>query len=265
MKLKDHDFSFHCSFKYANRLYFLVLLFTFPLFFACAEDDPFRDKIDVIDEGNNSKPENIIIDKDYYKGKKISVIGNSRCTYKGAIPLSNRTFYPRGDVNDITKTWWWIVINSINATLEVNNSYSAGRITNSHSSYPNYQSRIDNLGNPDIIFLWGGVNDQNNGIPIGEINFDLSDDELEPSKFAPALIKLIRTMKTLYPNAQIIMFIETELEAEYINTLHQIALYYKLKTIDLTHLSTSKMDALHYNSSGMTQIANETIKQLFIN
>ena len=251
------------NFKFANRLFCLIiLLLTFPLLIACAEGDPLKDNIiDVIEEG----PDNIAIEKDYYKGKRISIIGNSRCTYKGEIPASNRSFYPRGDINDVTKTWWWIVIDSINATLEVNNSYSAGRITNSHPTYPNYQSRIGKLGNPDIIFLWGGVNDQNNGIPVGDINFDLSDEELDSSKFATAFIKLIRSMKTLYANAQIIVFIETDLNAEYTNTLHQIASYYNLKTIDLTHLSTSKMDALHYNSVGMTQIANETIKQLFIN
>lgn len=241
-----------------KSFYFFLLLFT-PFLTACADDDYFVEN--VIEENENR--DSVFVDRELFKGKRISIIGNSRCTYKGFIPVSNRTFYPKGDVNDVSKTWWWIVLNSIGATLEINNSYSAGRVTNTHSTYPNYYDRIADLGNPDIIFFWGGVNDQNNGIPVGVVDFSLSDEDLDESQFAPAMIKLLRKAKELYKNSQIVIFIENDLSSVYANVLCEIAFHFDMKIINLNQLTPSKMDALHYDSAGMNQIASETIRQLF--
>ena len=155
-----------------------------------------------------------------------------------------------------------MVLDSIGASLEVNNSYSAGRITNTHPIYPNDLSRINNLGNPDFIFLWGGVNDQNNGIEIGTIDYFIPDEELDESKFAPAFILLLRSLSSLYRDSQIIMFVEDDLDSDYNKTIHDISSHFGLKTIDLGNISASKFDALHYNAKGMIQVANETLRQL---
>lgn len=241
---------------------FLLIFMMMPLVCACADSDDHEDQsilpINIDDIPLSEKQ--LLIEK--YQGKKISILGNSRSTYKGYIPSSNRSYYPKGDVNDVTKTWWWIVLKTIGASLEVNNSYSAGRITNTHPSYPNDLSRIGNLGNPDFIFLWGGVNDQNNGIEVGTIDFSLLDEELDQSKFAPALILLIRSLISSYSDSQIIMFIEDDLGDDYYMAIHDISTNFGLKIIDLSNLSTSKFDALHYNAKGMIQVANETIRQL---
>lgn len=246
-----------------KRFFFIPIIFMMlPLFVACAEtEEEEEQRYYYIDDNNAFTPERQLL-RERYQGKKISILGNSRCTFKGYIPSSNRCYYPKGNVDDVSKTWWWMVINTIGAYLEVNNSYSAGRITNTHPSYPNDLSRIENLGNPDCIFLWGGVNDQNNGVDVGTIDFSLPDEDLDESKFAPALILLIRSLKSLYMESQIVLFVEDDLGEEYSKTMFDIASYFGLKTIDLSHLRTSKFDALHYNANGMIQVANETIKQL---
>lgn len=242
------------------KYFYLFALMMLPFFSACSKEDY------ILEDYNRDviviPPTDHQLLKDYYRGKKISIIGNSRCTFKDNIPSTNRSFYPKGDVDHISKTWWSMVINDIEATLEINNSFSAGRISNTHPTYPNYYSRIDNLGNPDVIFLWGGVNDQNNGISIGGIDFYLSDEDLDESYFAPALIKLIRKMRSLYSQAKIILFIEDNLGYDYVTGLFQIASYYNLQTIDFSNLAISKMDALHYDAKGMSQIASEAIRQL---
>ena len=246
--------------KYSSLL--LLVFMMFISFCACAKIDDEIENYDnfPVDSNDVSFLEMQLL-REHCKGKKISILGNSRCTFKGYNPSSNRYYYPKGNVDDVSKTWWWMVLDTIGASLDVNNSYSAGRITNTHSTYPNYLSRIDNLGTPDIIFLWGGVNDQNNGIEVGTIDFSLPDEKLDESKFAPALILLIRKLKRLYINSQIIMFVEDDLNGNYNETIHDISTYFGLNTIDFKNHSTSKFDALHYDEKGMTQIANETIKQ----
>lgn len=198
-----------------------------------------------------------------YKGCKVSLMGNSRCTYRGYIPPINRTYYPRYDINNVKLTWWWKVIDIMGASLEINESYSAGRVSNRHPLFPSYIDRVGNLGNPDIIFFWGGINDQRNKTPLGTLDFDKPIDDLDESCFASALDKLIRLMMKLYPKAKIIVFIEDALNDKgYIGVLKEVASHYNLKTVDLTDLVTTRCQGLHYDIHGMQQIVDETVKQL---
>lgn len=198
-----------------------------------------------------------------YKGCRVSLMGNSRCTYRGYIPPVNRTYYPRYDINNVKLTWWWKVIEIMEANLEVNESYSAGRVSNRHPSYPSYIDRVGNLGHPDVIFFWGGINDQRNKTPLGVLDFEKSIDDLDESCFASALDKLIRLMMKLYPKAKVIIFIEDALNDKgYIGVLKNVANHYNLRTVDLTDLETTRCEGLHYDIHGMQQIVDETVKQL---
>lgn len=248
-----------------KRYFFLIslLFMLFTSFTSCAGEEFHEEEkeIPIIGESNISLKDSQAL-KSKYQNKKVSIMGNSRCTYAGYIPLGNRAYYPKGDVNTVRKTWWWIVLDYLGASLEINNSYSAGRITNTHPSYPNYLDRVDNLGSPDIIFLWGGVNDQNNGIDVGAVDTLIPYEEFEQDKFAPSLIKLIKRMHSLYDKAKIILFIENDLRGDYKASMQKIATYFELETIDISDFPTCKSDALHYNSMGMTQVANEVIRQL---
>ncbi len=198
-----------------------------------------------------------------YKGCRVSIMGNSRCTYRGYIPPVNRTYYPKYDIDDVKLTWWWKVIDIMEASLEINESYSAGRVSNRHSSYPSYIDRVGNLGNPDVIIFWGGINDQRNNTPLGTLDFDKPIDDLDESCFAPALDKLIRLMMSLYPKAKVIIFIEDALNDKgYIGVIKEVANHYNLQTVDLTDLETTRCQGLHYDVHGMQQIVDETVKQL---
>lgn len=83
--------------------------------------------------------------------------------------------------------------------IDTVNSFSGSRITdtnvlrpiNSHFSSP---LRFSNLGDPDILFLYGGVNDYAS---------DFNPPSLE--KFSQAYKALVSNLKALYPRALIVI------------------------------------------------------------
>ena len=98
---------------------------------------------------------------------------------------------------------------------------------------------------------------------MGTLDFSKPIEELDEGYFATALDKLIRLMITYYPHAEIVFFIEDNISDDgYISVLREVANHYDLKIVDLSGLMTTKCDALHYDTHGMQQIADETVKQL---
>ena len=50
-----------------------------------------------------------------FKDKWISILGDSISTYEGWMPEGNAKWYPGGDVNDVSKTWWHILLSKLGA------------------------------------------------------------------------------------------------------------------------------------------------------
>ena len=217
----------------------------------------------------------------FLKGKKISLMGNSRCTFNGYIPSGNATKYPINDVTTVNQTWWWKVINALGAELELNNSYSGGRVTTVEpaKSYITIYNSYG-LGNPDVIFLWGGINDLRNSAELGELNFDTPTANLDKTTFAGAMDYLVRTIISEHPNAYIVMFVEDCLSFNeaWVQVIYDIANHYYVPrwevnsankggiigVVDLSNLMSEakRFDSLHYNAEGMQTIASETLKKL---
>lgn len=68
------------------------------------------------------------------------------------------------DVIDVKQTWWWKVIKEGGYKLGVNDSYSGATISYMGYKDEDYTSRsfitrLPNLGNPDIILIFGATND----------------------------------------------------------------------------------------------------------
>ena len=104
--------------------------------------------------------------------RRVSILGDSISTYDGFLSGSTlRPFFPRGNVDDVTKTWWHQLIyqKMENAILDGNYAYSGSQVARAtNNAYQNttwwgqgFVERYlrDGCGNPDVIFIFGGTND----------------------------------------------------------------------------------------------------------
>ena len=133
--------------------------------------------------------------------KKVSILGDSYSTFKGVGPSHYAPFYPndRNDVVEVEQTWWSLYIKAKGYQLEKNDSWGGTTICGTgygrmDSSRNNFISRVDSLGNPDIIFVFGGTNDAWANSPVGEYQYaDWTKDDCK--NFRPALACLFDMLK----------------------------------------------------------------------
>lgn len=224
-----------------------------------------------------------------YKGKIISIMGDSISTFDGYIPkkdgfnLKHRARYPQSNLLiDVEETWWLQLIKELDAKLGINDSWAGSTVSNfiddnqgdvgidaSMASL----TRIKNLGSngtPDIILFYGGTNDIGRALEMGEFNENTASNspDLQAVKwdnFANAYAEALLRMKYFYPNAKIISLLPTytksyytlqELEL-YNNLTARICNYYEIPYIDLTTsgLTTDMLpDGIHPNAEGMDKI-----------
>lgn len=171
--------------------------------------------------------------------KKVSILGDSYSTFKDWNPEGYAPFYPndRNDVTDPEQTWWNLYINAMNYELEVNDSWGGTTICNTgyagwDTSKSSFLSRIDKLGNPDIIFVFGGTNDAWAHSPIGEYKYsDWTDDDLKSLR--PALAYLLTKLQEQYPSAKIYALLNSELQEEVNDSFRVICKQCGIQLIEL--------------------------------
>jgi len=129
----------------------------------------------------------------------ISFLGDSITTFGGisggaGSEAYNNTLTPNAIYYDspafkLEDTWWMRVISAMDYTLCVNNSYSGGRVTQSHTL-----TRAANLHNaenvsPDLVVIYYGINDYNNNVSL--------------QLFSEKYNEMLNIIHTTYPKAEI--------------------------------------------------------------
>ena len=151
-------------------------------------------------------------------GKKLSILADSISTYEGFIPVGNEKFYPRTDsptvfdVNSVEKTWWKKLINETGLVLDVNNSWSGSKVADGvNLNNEGVQrkafvtnDRLNNLGNPDYLIIFGGTNDYGSGYStiLGNIAKNPVDWNLQV--FTHAYQYMIYNLQKKLPRTKII-------------------------------------------------------------
>lgn len=98
------------------------------------------------------------------QSKKVSVLGDSYSTYDGVNPPGYAPFYPnnQNDCKLAEQCWWSLYTKAKGYTLEKNDSWGGTTICTTGYGHRDVTAssmlwRFDRLGDPDIIFLFGGT------------------------------------------------------------------------------------------------------------
>lgn len=196
------------------------------------------------------------------QSKKVSILGDSYSTFIGIIPANYSSFYPndRNDVTEIGQTWWSLYIQAKGYTLEKNDSWGGTTICGTgygrmDSSRNNFISRVDSLGNPDLIFVFGGTNDAWANSPMGEYQY--SDWTKEDCKnFRPAVACLIDMLKQRYPNAEFCFILNSELKESVNESMREICNHYNVKLVELHDIEKQNG---HPSINGMKSICEQLL------
>lgn len=176
--------------------------------------------------------------------QKVSILGDSYSTFQGYVtPDTNLCWYgvpgekKENDVTKVEETWWYRFINEHGLQLERNNSYSGSTVCNTGYEKADYSdrsfiTRMDNLGNPDILLVFGGTNDSWAGAPIGEYKYE-DWTKAELYSFRPAFCRLMDYLTRNYPQTKIYNITNTELSDAVTNSMDEICRHYGVTNIRL--------------------------------
>jgi lysophospholipase L1-like esterase len=195
--------------------------------------------------------------------KKVSVLGDSYSTFVGVIPSNYSSFYPndRNDVTKIEQTWWSLYVKAKGYALEKNDSWGGTTICGTgyggmNSSYSNFISRVDSLGNPDIIFVFGGTNDAWANSPMGEYQYsDWTKDDCK--YFRPALACLIDMLQKRYAQADICFILNSELREPVNESMREVCKHYNVKLVKLHDIEKQNG---HPSINGMKSICDQLLE-----
>lgn len=197
--------------------------------------------------------------------KSVSILGDSYSTYEGFMtPATNELWYyaqnpeARTDVKNVRQTWWHQVIKENGWRLCINNSYSGATVSytgydgNDYSTR-SFNTRMDNLGQPDMIFVFGATNDSWAGSPVGEYKYE-NITWGDMYQFRPALAHMLQWMTDRYVNTEIFFILNDDLRDEIDESVKTICAHYGVPVIELTGIN--KLSG-HPSVKGMRQIADQ--------
>lgn len=230
-----------------------------------------------------------------YKGKVISVMGDSISTFAGYIPtadgfnLAHRTRYPDTsripDVTNVNQTWWMQVVHALDAKLGINESWAGSTIYwGDNMSTKNADTgekaamasltRIQNLGangTPDVIFLYGGGNDKAKGVKVGSFDPAKVPAEVDLTctkwdSFADSCVAALMRMRHYYPDAEIVVLMSiASAENDYIRVMRSICEHFEIPFIFLNECGLAANmhpDGSHPNDAGMDVITDAILDVL---
>jgi len=205
-----------------------------------------------------------VVPNAYAESKQsVSILGDSYSTFEGFLePGDNAVWYfedkdyDRTDVRTVDQTWWHRFISENGYRLCMNNSYSGSTVCNrgyDGDDYTNrsFLTRCKNLGNPDILFIFGATNDSWAGVQIGDYKYS-GQTKGDLYKFRPALCKMMRFITERYPNVDIYYILNDGLSDEIDESVKTVCGHYNVPVIELTGID--KING-HPSRLGMEQIA----------
>lgn len=206
--------------------------------------------------------------------KRVSILGDSYSTFYGWMtPSTNICYYSNEtnlwhegqDLTQVEQTWWHQVISSNgDYVFERNNSYSGSTMVNTPLEgmdvSTSFINRADNLGNPDVILICGGTNDNwNTAMTMGDYKYsDWTEDDKK--QFCPGFSYLLYHLKTLYPQAEV-YFVLNDILDNVSAPIRSICTHYGVPVIEPHGID--KCTDGHPTIAGMKTIADAVKNQAY--
>lgn len=196
------------------------------------------------------------------EGPRVSILGDSYSTFEGTSPEGYAIYYHKNPgevrfgVDSPEKTWWGQTIKALGGTLEKNDAWSGSTICTTGYGGANvpesaFVSRVDRLGDPDLILICGGTNDSWANSPIGEFKYaDWTPEDLKT--FRPAVAKMFADIARLYPKAKPLFILNDILKPEINSSVYEICAHYGVPCLTLRDIAR---EAGHPTALGMTAMA----------
>ena len=192
---------------------------------------------------------------------KVSILGDSYSTFQNhVVPDTNYVWYfadanepDRTDVATVDDTWWMRFITRSGLQLEQNNSFSGATVCNLGYEGNDYSDRsfirrMDSLGKPDLILVFGATNDCWAKVPLGKKG---SDDLYT---FIPAMDKMLRELPSLYPDARIVFMLNDEIQGDMRKAIIELCRDNNTACLQLQNISKRQG---HPDKAGMLQISDQ--------
>lgn len=196
--------------------------------------------------------------------KGVSILGDSYSTFEGCVyPDTNAIWYWKKPVkvNDVVRadqTWWHKLITERGYRICKNNSFSGSTVCNTGYRGNDYTdrsfiARMKNLGEPDIIYIFGGTNDSWAKSPVGEFKYsDWTKEDLY--NYRPALAYMLASMQEYYPGVEIVFLINNALSDDVTESTKTICDHYGVDYIQLVDIDRQEG---HPSVKGMQQIVDQ--------
>lgn len=195
--------------------------------------------------------------------KKVSILGDSYSTFDGSNPPGQAPFYPdaNNDVKEVGQTWWSLYIKAMGYTLEVNDSWGGTTICNtgyfrSNSTNSSFNSRLWKLGDPDIIFVFGGTNDAWANSPVGEYKYS-HITKADCVSLRPAMAYMLDALARIYPDAKVYTILNSELKEDVNESFREICKHFGVQLIELHDIEKQNG---HPSIKGMQAICDQLIE-----
>ena len=158
----------------------------------------------------------------------------------------------------VRQTWWHQFIKENDYRLCVNNSFSGATICNTGYRQADYSdrsfiTRMDELGCPDVIFIFGATNDCWAGAPLGEYKYGGWTKE-DLYRFRPAMAYMLNHMIDRYPNVEIYFLLNSGLKEEFNESVRATCKHYGIDCIELHDIDKQSG---HPSVKGMEQICDQ--------
>ncbi len=197
---------------------------------------------------------------------RVSILGDSYSTFEGWLhPKTNYVWYfsddTRGDktdVRNVEETWWWQFVEDNGFKLEYNNSSSGTTICNTgykgeEVSHNAFIARVNDLGDPDIILIFGATNDLWAHSPLGEYKYRKWTKQ-ELYSFRPSMSLLLCSTLERYPKAKVFFILNNLIDGEVRESILKLCKHHKVDCIELEDID---MLTGHPSIKGMSQISSQ--------